>query len=67
MSDVTAIQDPLINDRECCAILGIARPTFWKWVANGTIPKPVKLGALSRWPRSEIVGIVEKAKAARAA
>lgn len=57
--------DPLLTDKEGCAILGIAKPTWHKWVQRGLIPKPVKLGHLSRWPRSEVLEIIERAKAAR--
>ena len=57
--------DPLLIAREGAAILQISVPTFWRRVADGTIPKPVKLGGLSRWPKSEILDVIEKAKAAR--
>jgi len=59
------ITDPLLKDREAAPILGISIPTFWRRVADGTIPKPLKLGSLSRWPRSEILEVIERAKAAR--
>jgi len=42
-------------------------PTFWRRVADGTVPKPVKLGGLSRWPQSEILEVIETAKASRTA
>lgn len=58
-------QDPLLNVRESAAILQISVPTFWRRVADGTVPKPVKLGGLSRWPQSEILAVIETAKAAR--
>ncbi len=57
--------DPLLKDREGAAMLGVSVPTFWRRVADGTIPKPIKLGALSRWPQSEILAVIERAKAAR--
>ncbi len=57
--------DPLLTAREAAALLGLSLPTFWRRVADGTVPKPVKLGGLSRWPRSEILEVVQKAKAAR--
>lgn len=57
--------DLLLRDREGAALLGISVPTFWRRVADGTIPKPLKLGALSRWPQSEILDVIERAKAAR--
>lgn len=60
-----AITDPLLKDREAAPLLGISVPTFWRRVADGTIPKPIKLGVLSRWPQSEILAVIERAKAAR--
>lgn len=57
--------DPLLTVRESAAYLQISIPTFWRRVADGTIPKPVKLGGLSRWPKSEIVAVIEDAKARR--
>lgn len=57
--------DPLLTVRECAVFLQISVPTFWRRVADGTIPKPVKLGGLSRWPQSEIVAVIEDAKARR--
>ena len=59
--------DPLLTAREGAAELQISEPTWWRWVANGTLPKPVKLGGLSRWPKSEILAVIETAKAARTA
>ena len=59
------INDPLLTVRECAAYLQISVPTFWRRVADGTIPRPVKLGGLSRWPQSEIASVIEQAKAQR--
>lgn len=58
--------DPLLIAKEAAGLLGISVPTFWRRVADGTVPKPLKLGALSRWPRSEILHVIERAKAVRA-
>jgi predicted DNA-binding transcriptional regulator AlpA len=57
--------DPLLNNREGAALLNVSVPTFWRRVADGTIPRPIKLGALSRWPQSELLAVIERAKAAR--
>jgi predicted DNA-binding transcriptional regulator AlpA len=65
ISPMNCSADPLLIARESAAILQVSVPTFWRRVADGTIPKPVKLGGLSRWPRSEILGVIEAAKAAR--
>ena len=56
--------DPLLTAREGADLLQISVPTFWRWVSSGTLPKPVKLGGMSRWPKSELVGFVERAIAA---
>lgn len=64
--NATSVVDPLLSIREAAALLGVSVPTFWRRVADGTIPKPIKLGALSRWPHSEILQVIETAKAARA-
>ena len=67
VAPVTETADPLLIAREGAAILQISVPTFWRRVADGTITKPVKLGGLSRWPKSEILAVIETAKAARTA
>lgn len=58
--------DPLLTVREAAALLQLSVPTFWRRVADHTVPRPVKLGGLSRWPLSEILAVIDKAKAARA-
>jgi len=57
--------DPLLTDKDTAKILGTSVPTIWRWAREGIVPKPVKLGRLSRWPRSEILGVIERAKADR--
>ena len=57
--------DPLLNAKESAKILQISAPTFWRRVADGTIPQALKIGNLSRWPQSEIINVIEKAKAQR--
>jgi predicted DNA-binding transcriptional regulator AlpA len=59
------LTDPLLTVREGAAVLQMSVPTFWRRVADGTVPKPVKIGSLSRWPRSEILSVIEQAKARR--
>lgn len=61
------MNDLLLTAREGAALLQISVPTFWRWAANGTLRKPIKLGGLSRWPRSELLEFIEKAKAKREA
>ena len=59
------ISDPLLTVREGAAVLQVSVPTFWRRVADGTVPKPLKIGALSRWPRSEVLAVIERAKSIR--
>lgn len=59
------LTDPLLTAKESAAFLQVSVPTFWRRVADHTVPPPVKIGALSRWPRSEISNVIEKAKASR--
>ncbi len=59
--------DPLLSDRETSRFLGCGRSTVWRWAAEGVIPKPLKLGGMSRWRLSELNLTVAKADAAREA
>lgn len=61
----TLSPDPLIRDEDIAAILGCSTATVWRRVADGTLPAPVRLVGLSRWPRSEILAVIETAKAQR--
>lgn len=63
----TNTPDPLLKDKEAAALLGMSVPTFWRRVRDKTVPTPIKLGSMSRWPRSEVLDVIERAKAARAA
>jgi predicted DNA-binding transcriptional regulator AlpA len=55
----------LLSDREVGIILGLSRATVWRRVSDGTLPKPVKIGGLTRWVSSEIEAVVLRAMAGR--
>lgn len=61
------IIDPLLTAQESANTLDVSVPTFYRRVADGTVPQPVKIGSLSRWPTSEILAVIETAKQKRAA
>lgn len=65
--NVSEIQmiDPLLTVHEVAALLRRSVPSVFRGVAKGDLPRPVKLGASSRWPQSEILAVIEAAKAAR--
>ncbi len=62
---VSFATDPLIRDGDAAGMLGCSKATFWRRVADGTIPRPVKIGGMSRWPKSEIDAVIDRAKAQR--
>ena len=62
MADEPAI---LLSDQSASALLGISRATWWRRVADGTFPAPVKIGNATRWRRDEIVAAVERAASRR--
>ena len=59
--------DKLLTDIELAALLGCARSTIWKWVADGVLPKPLKIGGMSRWKLSEAYDVIKRAEAEREA
>ena len=58
--DVPAHLPLLINDRDSARLIGVSRATFWRRVADGTLPGPLKIGAASRWRRDEILAAIER-------
>jgi len=59
--------DPLYSDRTAAQVLGCGRSTLWRWAAEGVIPKPLKIGGVSRWKLSDLQAVIEKAEAQRQA
>lgn len=59
--------DRLLTAREVADSLRMSVPTLYRRMADGTLPKPVKLGGLSRWPQSEILAALKAAGDRRAA
>lgn len=57
----------LITDIEMADLIGCARSTVWKWVSDGIIPKPLKIGGMSRWKLSEAYDVISRADAEREA
>ncbi|MEC9435133.1 MAG: DNA-binding protein [Pseudomonadota bacterium] len=57
MPDEIAI---LLQDHAAAELLGLSRATFWRRVADGTLPGPLKIGAGSRWRRGEILAAIER-------
>ena len=58
MADEPAL---LLSDHSAAAMLGISRATFWRRVNDGTFPKPVKFGGVTRWRRADLLRAVDSA------
>lgn len=63
-SPINTETDPLLADREVAAMIGIGRSTVWRWVADGILRPPLKLGGISRWKESWINEAIDKAEQA---
>lgn len=46
--------------------IGVKRTKLYAMVARGEFPQPIKVGALSRWPESDVIAFQESGKQARA-
>ncbi|HEV2897373.1 MAG TPA: helix-turn-helix domain-containing protein [Pseudaminobacter sp.] len=66
-NDRVSRPDPLLNVSEAALVLEVSVPTFWRRVRDKTVPRPIKFGGMSRWPRSEVLAVIERLKAERAA
>ncbi|GAA5111841.1 DNA-binding protein [Bartonella jaculi] len=57
--------DILLTDRESAKLLHMSVSTFRRHVINGSLPKPLKFGFLSRWLQSDLINVIEQAKQQR--
>lgn len=49
-------QTVFFSDKALAERYQVSRQTVWRWVREGHLPKPVKIGTGStRWPESEIL------------
>lgn len=51
---MTVTEKILVPAAEAAALLSMGKSTFWREVAKGTIPEPVKIGGLTRWRVSDL-------------
>jgi predicted DNA-binding transcriptional regulator AlpA len=57
--------DRLLTSKEVCEWLGRSHASLYRDIAAGLIQPPIKIGASSRWPASEIRALIDKAIAKR--
>ena len=51
----------LLTVKDVSSILNISTTTIWRHVQSGSFPKPLKIGRLTRWRRSDIDQLIETA------
>ena len=50
----------LLTAEETAALLGISRSALYRMDARGDIPRPVRIGRMTRWSRLEVIRWVER-------
>jgi excisionase family DNA binding protein len=55
-------KDRLLKDREVAELLGCSRANIWRMLDDGRLPKPLRLGGMTRWRASAIWRMIEKAE-----
>jgi predicted DNA-binding transcriptional regulator AlpA len=58
-------RDFLIKDSDAAFMLGCSKATFWRRVADGTFPRPIKIGGTSRWRFRDIDDVINEASKER--
>ena len=59
-------EGPALLDVKAVAALFQASPsTIWRRVNDNTLPRPVRIGGMTRWARDEIDAVIDRAKRAR--
>ncbi len=50
----------MLTDKEVAEMLGLGKSTVWKFVKDGHLPAPIRLGRATRWRKSDIVAIMSQ-------
>lgn len=62
----TMMGDKLLKLPEVCELVGLKRPTIYKYIKTEGFPKPIKIGSrASRWSYAQIMEWIEKQKNGR--
>lgn len=49
----------LLDARTVAGLLSVSPRTVWSWSASGRMPRPVRVGRVTRWKRSEVERWIE--------
>jgi len=59
-------EGPALLDVKAVAALFQSSPAIiWRRVNDGTMPRPIRIGGMTRWARDEIDAVIARAKRAR--
>lgn len=59
--EILMILPNVLRAQEAASYLGIAVSTFWRWVAQGKLPKGIRLGKrCTVWKREELDNYLEQ-------
>ena len=59
---MTTTEKILVPASEAAALLSMGKSTFWREVAKGVVPAPIKFGGLTRWRVSDLKQFVQAAQ-----
>ena len=54
--------DELLTPEDLLKLFKVSRKTIDNWVADGVLPKPIKMGRRIFWKRSEIDAYLESSR-----
>ena len=60
---ITPLHDPYLADKVAANLFGFSVATFWRRVADGTIPRGVKIGGCRRWRLSDLEAVRKRLEA----
>lgn len=51
----------LLREKEIVpSLIPVARSTWWKWVREGKVPQPIRIGGMTAWKTEDIRALIEK-------
>jgi len=54
-----AAESELLTIEQLVSLLSIGERTLWRYARSGRAPAPIKIGALVRWRRAEVMAWIE--------
>ena len=54
------MEPQLLKSSEICSQLSISKATLYRLIDLGELPKPIKIGSASRWPKSAVEELLDR-------